>query len=131
MDWQTIILPIVSLVLTALASWGVERLVAYINEKLKDTKSAKYLNGAISVVASAVKTTYQTYVESLKHENAFTKEAQVEALNKAKEMAIMQLSASTQDYIKTNFGDINVWLQTAIEAAIYDLKNKAKGEETQ
>lgn len=128
MDIQTILLSALSIVITALVTWGTERLIALINSKIKNTKYAKYLADSVDIVSRAVKTTYQTYVEALKDKNMFTSDAQVEALNKAKDIAVSQLSAEMKTFIETNFGDVEKWLTSTIESVIYDLKNKNKGE---
>lgn len=128
MNWQTILLSVISIVLTALVSWGAERLIALINTKLANSKFAKYLTSAVDVVTRSVKATYQTYVESLKDKNMFTPEAQKEALLKAGEMALAQLTEDSKKWIETNFGDVKTWITNTIESVIYDLKNKPAGE---
>lgn len=128
MDIQTILLSALSIVITALVTWGTERLIALINSKIKNTKYAKYLADSVDIVSRAVKTTYQTYVEALKDKNMFTSDAQAEALNKAKDIAVSQLSAEMKTFIESNFGDVEKWLTSTIESVIYDLKNKNKGE---
>ena len=46
-----------------------------------------------------------------------------EALNKAKDIALSQLSEEVKDYITKNYGDIDNWLTTQIEATINLIKN--------
>lgn len=128
MDWQTILLSIISIVLTALISWAAERLIVFINSKISNSKYAKYLTDAVGVITRAVKTTYQTYVQSLKDKDMFTAEAQKEALTMAKDMVLKQLSTDVKQYITDNFGDIETWLNGTIESLIYDLKNNVMGE---
>lgn len=71
----------------------------------------------------AVKCVFQTYVEALKKEGSFNKDAQLIALNKAKDIVLAQLSDDIKDYIDKNFGDIDTWINTQIEASINTLKN--------
>lgn len=130
MDWQTILLSVLSIVLTALFTWLSERLISWINTKLKNTKYAKYLTDAVDAVTRAVKATYQTYVEALKNKDMFTSDAQVEALNKAKDMALSQLSQETKDYIQNNFGNVESWVTSTVESILYDLKNGKKSGES-
>ena len=73
---------------------------------------------------NSVKTIMQTYVESLKQEGAFTEEKQKEALVKCLDIVKTQLTPELTTYIKENFGDIEEYLRTLIEDAIYSLKNK-------
>lgn len=129
MDWQSILLSVVSIVLTVLVSWLTQRLITWINSKVSNSKNAKYLTDAVEVVARAVKVTYQTYVEALKDENMFDKAAQLQALNQAKDMVLSQLSQDVKDYIASNFGDIESWINNMIESTIYDLKSGGIEEE--
>lgn len=122
MDWQNIIITIASAVLTALASWVVTKVTTLINTKVKSGKAQTFLNTALSVVTSVVKATYQSYVEIIKGTDAWTAEAQAEALSKAVESAKTQLSTEVQAYIIQAHGSIENWLKTQIEAEIYTLK---------
>ncbi len=130
MNWQAILLSAIGIVLTALVSWSAERLIALINSKLANSKYAKYLTSIVDVITRAVKTTYQTYVETLKNKDMFTAEAQKEALSRAGEMALSQLTEDSKKWIATNFGDVKQWISNTIESVIYDLKNKPSGEST-
>ena len=98
----------------------------FIKSKVKNETVVKYLNGALDVVASAVKETYQTYVQSLKAENKFDKDAQLAALQKAKYTILSQLTEGAKEYLKEAYGDLDAWIQTQIEAKLYDLKNSDK-----
>lgn len=123
MSWQSILISVVSIILTGLASWAVKKLTDFINAKISDAKIAKQLTAAVGVVADVVKEVFQTYVEALKDKNAFTAEAQAEALRRAQEKAKALIATETQNFIATNFGDFDVWLKTQIESAIYTFKN--------
>ncbi|MBR1868327.1 MAG: hypothetical protein IJ800_07125, partial [Clostridia bacterium] len=112
--------------LTALVTWSVERLIAWLNTKIKDEKALGMLTAAVNVVQSAVKSTYQTYVQSLKEQNIFDGEAQRTALNAAVQQATNTLSEEAKNYIQTNYGDLTEWIKLQIESTLYDLKNKAE-----
>ena len=58
----------------------------------------------------------------------FTEDAQKEALNRAKNIALTQLSQDLKLFITTNFGDIETWIQETVESSLYDLKNQSKKE---
>lgn len=123
-----ILLNIISVVVTAvvipLISLLGSKLYKLINSKIKNEKGAKCLTEASEIVLNAVRSVFQTYVESLKKSGSFDKDAQIEALNLAKNIALSQLSAETKTYISSNFGDLNEWLITSIEAGINKLKNQ-------
>lgn len=124
MDWQSLLLSLLSIVLTALVGWLSERLISLINAKISNTKYAQCLKDTLDIVTRAVKATYQTYVEALKNQDMFTEEAQKEALMRAKNTVLTQLSKESQSFIESNFGNVETWIQESIEAVLYDLKNK-------
>ena len=124
MDWQSLIIKIVSALLAALGAWVLAKVKVLITTKIKNENARKLLSDATTVVANAVKATYQTYVESIKGTDAWTKDAQTEALSLAVTSARMQLSADVEKYISENFGDVENWVKEQIESTLYDLKNK-------
>lgn len=123
MNWQTLIIEIAAAILAAVGSWVLVKVKTLISTKIKNAKVAALLGGAVDVVASAVKITYQTYVEAIKGTDAWTKEAQSTALQMATDAAKSKLSEEMKTYISENFGDVDLWLKEQIEAKLYDLKN--------
>ncbi len=123
-----ILLNIISVVMTAvvipLISLLGSKLYELINSKIKNEKGAKCLTEASEIVLNAVRFVFQTYVESLKKSGSFDKDVQIEALNLAKNIVLSQLSAETKTFISSNYGDLNEWLITSIEAGINKLKNQ-------
>lgn len=111
----TVIIPLITAI-------GV-RIINKINGEIKDSQNNKMLTDATLVVTNAVKTVFQTYVESLKASGTFTLESQKEALHMAKTIALSQIKTDTQIFIQENFGDFDKWLANQIEATIYKLKN--------
>ena len=126
MNWSEVVISVVSIIVTALASWGVTELTRLINSKIKDANAKEMLSSAVTTVSDVVKQVYQTYVEALKGQNAFTAEAQKEALAKALETIEAVLPEKVKAYLTDNFGNMEAWLTTQIEAAIYSLKNGQK-----
>lgn len=128
MNWQQILINIAitlaAALLTALGSWVLVKVKNLVATKIKNTKTQAFLLGAVDVVASVVKATYQTYVQAIKGTEAWTQEAQKNALQQALHNAQVQLSTEAKDYIQANFGDVGAWVQNQIEATLYDLKNK-------
>ena len=125
MDWsqvQNIIFSCVGIVLTGLCSWLTTKLITWLNTKIKDKKVAGYITSITEIVMSAVKQVMQTYVDSLKQEGAFTEDKQKEALEKCLTIIESQLTDELKSYITENFGDMTSYLQTQVEAMIYNLK---------
>ncbi len=118
-----IISAVVTTVLLPLITWAGTKLIQYIGTKVKNEKAATLLSTATTVVLNAVRSVFQTYVESLKASGSFGLDAQVEALKKAKDIALSQLGEDVKEYITTNFGSLDGWLTNQIESSINLLKN--------
>lgn len=123
MDLQNIVIEIAVILLTALCSWVLAKVKTLVNTKVKNEKARELLGAATSAVTSSVKATFQTYVESIKGTDAWTKDAQITALRMAANTAKTQMSEEVRAYIAANFGDIDAWLENSIEAEIYTLKS--------
>ena len=122
-----ILLNVLSVLLTAvilpLISIAGTQLIKFINSKIKNNELAKQLATATTIVTNAVRVVFQTYVDALKKSGSFDKEAQVEALTRAKNIALSQITEDTKSYIEDSYGDFNNWLTIQIEATIDLLKN--------
>lgn len=122
-----IILNIISVVVTAvilpLISYAGARLIAWLNAKIKDENAKQQLTVATDIVMNAVRSVFQTYVETLKKNGTFDKESQKVALIKAKNDALAQMTDETKEYITKNYGNLETWIITQIESTINILKN--------
>lgn len=110
-----IILPLISFLGIKLSQW--------LSTKIKDEKAKALFTKATEIVANAVRTTFQTYVESLKNSGSFGKDEQLIALNKAKDIITSELTEELKTFISENYGDLQAWISNQIEASIYKLKN--------
>lgn len=122
-ELTNIIFSVIGIVLTGLASWGTTVLVKWLNSKIKNKEIAAFATTIVNVVNGAVKATYQSYVESLKGTDAWTKEAQENALKMALDTIKEELTTEALAYIESQHGDIDKYLVTLIESMLYDLKN--------
>lgn len=123
MNWTEVLISVCSIILTTVASWVSMRLIAWLDNKLKDSKSERYVKDAYRIIEECVKSTYQTYVQAIKGTDLWTKEAQQKALNMALTAAKEKLNSKTSEYIAENFGSVDDYLTNLIEAILYDLKN--------
>ena len=103
--------------------------VAYIKAKMNELSAAagnateqKYLKMISETITKCVIATNQTYVDSLKNKDAFSKEAQKEAFELTYNAVLDILSDDAKDYIAEAFGDAEIYLTTLIEEAVN--KNK-------
>ena len=119
----SIILSGVGVIVSGLCTWLVAVLPKWFNSKIKDKKIAGYLSQITTICTNAVKSVYQTYVESIKGTSEWNKETQEKALNQALASAMFQMSDELIEFIKTNYGDITTYLKQLIESILYTLKN--------
>ena len=114
---------VVTCIILPLISFLGVKLTQRLNTKIKDEKGQKLIEGAVDVVVNAVRSVFQTYVESLKNSGNFNAEAQKIAFNLAKSIVLKQLTEDSKAYIANNYGDLEEWIRNQIEASIYKLKN--------
>lgn len=95
---------------------------AKIEGKIKDEKAKRLLEIAEGVVTQAVTSVTQTYVDGLKADGEFTKEAQRAAFEQSKEKIYALLTNETMQAIQDNYGSMEEWIKTKIEETVN--KNK-------
>ena len=110
-----IVLPLISFIGIKFTQW--------LNTKIKNDKGKALMERATQIVLDAVRCVFQTYVKALKKSGGFDQKAQIYAFNLAKDTALKQLGDDAKDYISENYGDLQEWLKTEIEASINKLKN--------
>lgn len=128
-DLTTQLLDIIAPALGALLTVLTGYLLTYINVKKNQLKqqtdnavAQKYIDMVANTVTSCVEAINQTYVDSLKNNNAFTKEAQEEAFNRCYNQVLSLLSDDCKQYIKEIFGDVQSYLTTVIESTVKEVK---------
>ena len=119
-----VISAVVTTVLLPLITWAGTKLIQYIGTKVKNEKAVALLTTATTIVLNAVRSVFQTYVESLKASGSFNAEAQKTALSKAKDIALSQLGEDVKEYISSIYGNLDGWLTNQIESTINLLKNQ-------
>lgn len=129
MDWMTLLQEIFEVCLIPLLGVLTTYLVKYINVKQKaitaDTDNEltnKYVNMLADTITKCVIATNQTYVDSLKNKQAFTKEAQQEAYQKTLDAVMSILSDDAKNYLTSTFGDLETYIEKQIEAAVSENK---------
>lgn len=96
-----------------------------ISANITDDTVRKYAEIASEVVTKAVQYTFQTYVDTLKAQDRFTKEAQIEALQKAKNTAADLITDEAKKVITEAYGDFDKWLAVTIETLVREDKKTA------
>lgn len=124
---QTILTAILVAAIPVITSEFVKFLkvqVQGIKEKTKQEKLNKYIERASKVITDVVEAISQTTVEVLKKQGAFDKEKQKEAFNKAKTEILEILTEESKEALKEAYGDLDIWLQSQIEANVKRTKQE-------
>ena len=89
-----------------------------IKKDVENDVIANYLDEVNLAVATAVMYTQQTYVDSLKKSDKFSKENQKEALDTSVGVARNLLTQEALKFLEKTYGDIKGYLETKIEARV-------------
>lgn len=90
--------------------------------KIKNDKIAITLDQVVSMVLDCVEQTNQVFVDELKKKGEFTEEAAAEAFRMSKETALKMLTSDAAEIIVEVYGDVDIYLDTLIEATVKQLK---------
>ena len=92
--------------------------IAELKKKTDNDLSKKYLDMLDTTITNAVLSTTQTYVDSLKKDGAFTKEAQEIAFKKTYDAIVNVLNDEAKKYLTEAVGDLELYITTKIEAEV-------------
>lgn len=125
MEWLTLLYEILQVCIIPLLGVLTTYIVKYINAKSAEIQTNvdnelanKYIVMLTQTITDCVIATNQTYVEALKKDNVFTKEAQEEAFKKTYEAVLATLTDDAKDYLAEIYGDLNAYIKNKIEAEV-------------
>lgn len=128
MDWKDLLIYIIQTLCGLVITVGIPFLFTLLRKKIKDEKLARLLTRVENIVKQTVILINQTYVDALKEEGLFDKEAQKAAFEMCKEKVLAMLNDEAIVAIAETFGDYEEWIRTLIEA--YVRENKLEFVET-
>ena len=133
MDWTEILQNLFIVVIIPLLGLITKYMVQFFmvkNEEIKATTDneifKKYFDMLNKTITNCVIATNQTYVDALKDKNAFTAEAQKEALQKTYNAIMSILSEDAKDYLTNATGDLQGYIMNLIEAQVKENKSTPK-----
>jgi hypothetical protein len=91
---------------------------AEIQTKVENDTADKYIAMLTETITACVTATTQTYVDALKKDNAFTKEAQAEAFKLTYDAVMAVLTTDAKAYLTEAYGDLTAYITTKIEAEV-------------
>lgn len=98
--------------------------ISLINNKIKDTKLGNAIAKVENIIESAVRNTYQTYVQKLKEQDNFTQEAQTQALVDTVNIIYNLTPKRLLELLEAFYPNLQEWFIVQIEACINKLKNE-------
>lgn len=125
----TIIQAVIIPAIPVLVGYLVKFLKAKANQATTTTDNElirQYLQEATDAVLQAVTYTAQTYVDSLKDQGKFDKEAQENAFRRARDVALQLMTEEARRILENAYGDISTWLETKIEQTVKEQKKSSK-----
>lgn len=90
--------------------------------KIENEKISNTLDNVVNMVLDAVEATNQTFVDELKKKGEFTETSALEAFNVTKERVLDMLSDDAAAIIIQVYGDLDIYIDTLIEATVRQLK---------
>lgn len=130
MEWMVLLQQIFELCIVPLLGVVTMYIINYIKVKTAELKTTnsneitnKYLDMLSATIIECVIATNQTYVNSLKGQNAFDEAAQKVAFQKTYDAVIAILSDEAKEYLTHIYGDLTVFITNMIEAEV----NRNKG----
>ena len=125
MEWLPLLYEILQVCVIPLLGVLTAYLVKFINMKsveiqanVDNDMADKYIAMVADTVSACVIATNQTYVETLKKENAFTAEAQKEAFNLTYNAVMAILTDEAKEYLAEIYGDVAAYITNKIEAEV-------------
>lgn len=129
MNLNVFISELFTIVLIPLLGILVKYFVNFVNlkakelkEKTENDKYRKYITLLQNTIISAVTATNQTYVNSLKEQGKFDKEAQIEAFNKTYAAVMSVLTDEAQECLNEAIGDLKTYIVNSIEEQVNEQK---------
>ena len=125
MGWNEILMFIIETALKLVVAVAIPYAFNLIRIKLKNDTEIKYLNMVENMIKDAVNNVQQTYVENMKAEKMFDKEAQLEAFGMVKANVVNMMNDRMQEIVINAVGDFDEYLTNKIEAEVFRMKNES------
>ena len=114
---QIVIIPLIS-ALSLFLIYFISTKTQELKKKVKNEAAYKYMDMLNDTIVNCVIATTQTYVEALKKENAFTEEAQKEALRRTYDNVMKIVTDDMKVCLTTLVGDLEAYILNKIEAEV-------------
>lgn len=125
MDWLKLlqeiftvcIVPLLGILTKYFIDWLNIQKQDLINQEENEIKR-RYIEMLANTIETCVIATNQTYVDTLKDQNAFTPEAQKKAFEKTRDAVLAILGEEGQKYLAQIYGDLDTYISKEIEKQV-------------
>ena len=124
-NWMNLLYEILDLCIVPLLGILVAYFVKYVKAKgqeiatqVDNELASKYIVMLTTTITDCVVATNQTYVEALKKEGKFDKEAQYKAFQMTYNAVMDILTEDAKEYLNNFYGDLSLYLSKRIEAEV-------------
>lgn len=114
---EVCVIPLLGILTAYFVKW-VNAKSAEVQNKVDNATADKYIALLNDTICACVIATTQTYVDALKKDNAFTKEAQKEAFDLTYNAVMAVLTEEAKKYLSNIYGDLTVYITNRIEAEV-------------
>lgn len=114
---EVCVIPLLGILTAYFVKW-VNAKSTEIQNKVDNDTADKYISMLDDTICACVIATTQTYVDALKKENAFTKEAQKEAFDLTFNAVMTVLTDDAKKYLSEIYGDLTAYITNKIEAEV-------------
>lgn len=125
MSWNEVIQYTIGVLLRLLIMCVIPYGFKLLKDKIHNDMVNKYLDKAEQFIKDAVDQVQQTYVNDLKAEDLFDKQAQIEAFNMVKTNVVNMMNERMQEVVFEAVGDFDTYIRNIIEAEVFRIKENA------
>ena len=122
MTWNEVLMYIIEYAFKLVIAVAIPYVFNLIRVKVNNDIVVRYMYELEKIIQDAVKDVQQTYVNNLKAEDLFDIDAQATAFKMVKENVTKSVSDNMRDVIMKVVGDFDTYLNSKIEANVYDMK---------
>lgn len=124
MTWLVIAEKVFEIVIWPLLAAFTAYAISYIKTKINNATASKYLDMANETIYSCVLATKQTFVDTLKAEGKFDKEAQEKAFQKSFDAIKALMTTECEKYLAEAYTDVDAYIKQRIEATLGEIKSE-------
>lgn len=122
MTWNDVLIDVVNVAARVIIVIAIPYVFNLLRQYIHNQKVERVISYAEGIIADSVRMTNQTFVDSLKKEGKFDKDAQEEAFAACRMNILQMLNDNTMKLIEEQVGDVSAWIDTKVESEVSWMK---------